>query len=146
MLDSLPDKPTMNLGLAKLDLLVVVVRDLYLIEKAWVWIPAPDAWGIIDHLFVGKFYCYFKRGRMNKKSQQMTHFSKIVSDYISIFLENCFCLMEFQSVKTKLWCKWVNFKIVLASGCGSVGRAVASDTRGPRFESRHWHKFIFIKH
>ena len=24
------------------------------------------------------------------------------------------------------------------SGCGSVGRAVASDTRGPRFESSHW--------
>ena len=23
------------------------------------------------------------------------------------------------------------------SGCGSVGRAVASNTRGPRFESRH---------
>ena len=24
------------------------------------------------------------------------------------------------------------------SGCGSVGRAVASNTRGPRFESNHW--------
>ena len=24
------------------------------------------------------------------------------------------------------------------SGCGSVGRAVASDTRGQRFESSHW--------
>ena len=22
--------------------------------------------------------------------------------------------------------------------CGSVGRAVASDTRGPRFKSSHW--------
>ena len=28
------------------------------------------------------------------------------------------------------------------SGCGSVGRAVASDTRGPRFESSHQQKFI----
>ena len=27
----------------------------------------------------------------------------------------------------------------LGSGCGSVGRAVASDTRGPRFKSSHWH-------
>ena len=26
--------------------------------------------------------------------------------------------------------------------CGSVGRAVASDTRGPRFESSHRQKFI----
>ena len=30
------------------------------------------------------------------------------------------------------------------SGCGSVGRAVASDTRDPRFESRH--RQTFIKH
>ena len=32
------------------------------------------------------------------------------------------------------------------SGCVSVGRAVASDTRGPRFESSHRQKFIYIKH
>ena len=32
------------------------------------------------------------------------------------------------------------------SGCGSVGRAVASKTRGPRFESSHWQKFIYIEH
>ena len=31
-----------------------------------------------------------------------------------------------------------------SSGCGSVGRAVTSDTRGPRFESSHWQKFIHI--
>ena len=30
----------------------------------------------------------------------------------------------------------------LGSGCGSVGRAVAFDTRGPRFESSHRQKFI----
>ena len=29
------------------------------------------------------------------------------------------------------------------SGCGSVGRAVAFDTRDPRFESSHWQKFIY---
>ena len=28
------------------------------------------------------------------------------------------------------------------SGCGSVGRAVASDTRGPQFESSHQKLFI----
>ena len=33
--------------------------------------------------------------------------------------------------------------IELGSGCGSVGRAIASDTRGPQFESRH--RRIFIK-
>ena len=30
----------------------------------------------------------------------------------------------------------------MGSGCGSVGRAVASDTRGPRFESDHWQNYI----
>ena len=29
------------------------------------------------------------------------------------------------------------------SGCGSVGRVVASNTRGPRFESSHRQKFIY---
>ena len=30
----------------------------------------------------------------------------------------------------------------MGSGCGSVGRAVAFDTRGPRFDSSHWQNFI----
>ena len=30
------------------------------------------------------------------------------------------------------------------SGCGSVGRADASDTRGPRFKSSHQQKNIYI--
>ena len=29
------------------------------------------------------------------------------------------------------------------SGCGSVGRAVASDTRDPRFKPRHRKSFIY---
>ena len=28
------------------------------------------------------------------------------------------------------------------SGCGSVGRAVASDTRGPQFDSSHAQKYV----
>ena len=34
---------------------------------------------------------------------------------------------------------------IVQSGCGSVGRAVASDTRGPRFESSHRQK-NYIEH
>ena len=30
----------------------------------------------------------------------------------------------------------------LGSGCGSVGRAVASNTRGLRFESGHWQTYM----
>ena len=39
-----------------------------------------------------------------------------------------------------------NFEIPFSrgSGCGSVGRAVASNSRDPRFESSHWQKFIYI--
>ena len=33
----------------------------------------------------------------------------------------------------------------MGSGCGSVGRAVASKSRGPQFESRHGQK-IYIEH
>ena len=32
------------------------------------------------------------------------------------------------------------------SGCVSVGRAVASDIRGPWFKSSHRQKFIYIEH
>ena len=30
----------------------------------------------------------------------------------------------------------------MGSGCGSVGRVVNSDSRGPQFESSHWQKVI----
>ena len=32
---------------------------------------------------------------------------------------------------------------LLGSGCGSVGKAVVSDTRGPRFESSHRRTFYW---
>ena len=32
---------------------------------------------------------------------------------------------------------------MLGSGCGTVGQAVASDTKDPRFESRQQHNFIY---
>ena len=35
-------------------------------------------------------------------------------------------------------------KLNRGSGCGSVGRAVASDTRGLQFDSSHCQKFIYI--
>ena len=37
----------------------------------------------------------------------------------------------------------MNFRIE-GSGCGSVGRAVASNTKGLQFESSHRQKFIYI--
>ena len=37
-----------------------------------------------------------------------------------------------------------NELVLRGSGCGSVGRVVASDTRGPRFESSHWQNLLNI--
>ena len=37
-------------------------------------------------------------------------------------------------------------QLCLGSGCGSVGRAVTSNSRGPRFESSHQQQFIYIEH
>ena len=34
-----------------------------------------------------------------------------------------------------------NNKVMVGSGCGSVGRAVASDSKGPRFDSNHRQHF-----
>ena len=39
--------------------------------------------------------------------------------------------------------EWANIVQEEGSSCGSVGRAVASDTRGLRFESSHRQKFIY---
>ena len=37
-----------------------------------------------------------------------------------------------------------NNRLSRGSGCGSVGRAVCFDTRGPQFDSSHWQ--IYIEH
>ena len=48
--------------------------------------------------------------------------------------------------KSNIWRKYVSvIQIILrtlGSGCGSVGKAEASDARGPRFESSHRRNFM----
>ena len=39
--------------------------------------------------------------------------------------------------------RYVNILLNLGSGCGSVGRAVAYDTRDLQFKSRHRQNFIY---
>ena len=52
------------------------------------------------------------------------------------------------SVKEENWIFEISSKnsfitlTTAGSGCGSVGRAVASDTRDTQFESSHWQTFI----
>ena len=87
----------------------------------------------------------------------LTHYSSLV---YSISCNN-----KSQPIMTKNWCckrdnmsslflsRWLSSHpsysrmptkktCLLGSGCGSFGRAVASNTRDPRFESRHWQTFI----
>ena len=41
-----------------------------------------------------------------------------------------------------IWTHNLSNMSLMESGCGSVGRAVAFNARGPRFESSHRQKFI----
>ena len=59
------------------------------------------------------------------------------------------CFREASRPPSSAWgcCAFFTFPvdlIMINSGCGSVGRAVASDTRCPRFKSSHLQKFIFL--
>ena len=52
------------------------------------------------------------------------------------------CLCRYVAVwKENILSCLVTLHRLLGSGCGSVGRAVASDPRGPRFEFSHWQTF-----
>ena len=51
------------------------------------------------------------------------------------FLYDLSCAQSFQFFET------FQTNVIKGSDCGSVGRAVASDTRGQWFESNHWQIF-----
>ena len=53
--------------------------------------------------------------------------------------------LQLNPMDRKIFKVWVSKKN-WGSGCGTVGRAVASDTRDPRFESQHRQKFICQLH
>ena len=50
------------------------------------------------------------------------------------------------SLKSYFQCYTPKNTLITGSGCGSVGRVVASNTRDPRFESSHRQTFIYIEH
>ena len=89
-----------------------------------------------SHLFVAKLCWCLKRPKIHKKRQ------------VSALLD------QLKVGKSAIWCalvigfiirRWDKFAHTKGSGCGSVGRVVASDTRGPQFESSHQQKFINIE-
>ena len=58
-----------------------------------------------------------------------------------MFCRTCPCMFNVQRIPTRL--RSLERIIILGSGCGSFGRAVASNTRGLQFESSHRHNFIY---
>ena len=95
----------------------------------------------------------FHRYKITKQMDSMLNCSENCSFSIkTTILEEQFeyisaCTKNFQ-ISIIVWnfykIFWCTKLAHLGSGCGSVGRAVASDTRGPWFESSHWQKFIYV--
>ena len=72
-----------------------------------------------------------------------------VNKYHVLFVFNWWCRFEVFKVRGTKRLQHFDFQFMCSfelfksgSGCGSVGRAVAFDTRGPRFNSRHRQNFI----
>ena len=68
-----------------------------------------------------------------------------LSAFLSVFLSislYLFCLSVSFNSSSKLFSNLCMHLTVSLRACGSVGRVVASDTRGPRFESSHQRIFI----
>ena len=94
------------------------------------------------------------------QSKYTIHFVEhLFKFYRQNFLGNFFIWSRFQKEASKVQQKLDRDKTVRkktvrifstkqsllqGSGCGSVGRAVTSDTRDPWFESSHWQKKLFI--
>ena len=100
-------------------------------RRLWVRIVAPYT-GWKNFTFICCKNCNdvcLKRPKINKKEAGVGPFKKTVPE----------SLPKFSIIAQHFWVKLVR-KIYL--GSGSVGRAPASDTRGPRFESSHRQKFI----
>ena len=101
-------------------------------RRSWVRIVAPyTGWKKFTYICCKNCndVC-LKRPKINKKEAGVGPFKKTVPE----------SLPKFSIIAQHFWVKLVR-KIYL--GSGSVGRAPASDTRGPRFESSHRQKFIY---
>ena len=69
---------------------------------------------------------------------QLLHFGRQTSTVIRLVRKR---LTKFYFMCLIHWVLTTIGNRLVIGGCGSVGSAVASDTRDPRFESRHWQSF-----
>ena len=119
-----------------------------MLKRSRVRIPAADTKWILCHIYLlQNLHCCLKRPKINKKKLVMVHLRfksggcnkqqtrqsvlKVKPSYLNINCSN-FSLSTCQRQKLRQ----INY-LELSSDCGSVGRAIASDTRGPRFKSSH---------
>ena len=71
-------------------------------------------------------------------------FCRTKNQFFSHSVGNCLSILIFDPPFERLlqkFCPWQRL-VLRGSGCGSVGRAVASKSRGPQFKSSHWQTFI----
>ena len=76
-----------------------------------------------------------------------SHSLKVRDSLVALFwlyLRRRYFTQDLASCKQLLLQRKAIIITAAGSGCGSVGRGVASETRGPRFESSHRQKCIFI--
>ena len=89
--------------------------------------------------FKGSFHC----SSYDEKGQYLVMVGSLASFLINEYgVRSPFTQMSMHTGQDSR-CK---FTSKLGSGCGSVGRAVASNIRGPRFKSSHRQKFIYFEH
>ena len=85
--------------------------------------------------------------RPSKNSQILLKFcqSGEISPYlVALTVTACKCTWFTTVTKPTLFRELTSqTNYIRGSGCGSVGRAVASNSRGQRVESSHWQKFMF---
>ena len=96
-------------------------------------------------MIVSWFQWFLLINGLNKKCQKSTWAFHLTTKYTTILITGCPLVpFEWGHLCTEVLGR-IN-KCYWGSGCGSVGWAVASHTRGPRFESSHRQKLINIEH
>ena len=115
----------------------------HLVEQS---LPTPEVHS--SNPVFGKFLCrtfvycrlhYIEKTKKEKEAGNSTlknQNKQEVSFTVILPLKLMFSDYVIKSV-VSFYCDIIERKLSVGSGCGSLGRAVAANTRGPRFESSH---------
>ena len=96
-------------------------------------------WLSLDKCNSSYYYCLYSSFPTSKKHHEW----KWIGDLNHTQRK---CIAKFCCPKVETSSRCHKLTLESGSGCGSVGRAVASHTRDLQFESSHWQKFIYLEH